>query len=63
MGQGGFQFAKLHIDRSLKSLNYKNTNMGYIGRPSQHSFATGSNVCYKKEEKEIYNEFEKRILQ
>jgi len=62
MNEGAFQFAKLHIDRLLKDLNFTKKSMEYVGRPSQHSFATGSPQDYKKEGEKLWKDFEKAVL-
>ena len=61
LNQGAFQFAKLHLDRLLKKHKFHETN--YIGRPSQHSFATGSNIDHKYESEKLWHDFEKAIYQ
>lgn len=61
MNEGAFQFAKLHIDRLLKKLKFKNGEMGYVGRPSQHSFATGSQIDHKYESEKLWKDFESAI--
>ena len=59
LNQGAFQFAKLHIDRVLKARG--SGEMQYIGRSSQHSFATGSNIDNKYESEKLWKDFEKAI--
>ena len=64
MNQGAFQFAKLHIDRILKKHKFQqNHETNYIGRPSQHSFATGSNIDHKYESDKLWKDFENAIYQ
>jgi 2-oxoglutarate dehydrogenase complex dehydrogenase (E1) component-like enzyme len=63
MNEGAFQFAKLHLDRLLRKLKFsKSQETGYIGRPSQHSFATGAGTDHKNEVKKLWQDFEKNIL-
>jgi len=51
------------LDRILKKLKFIRTpEMQYIGRPSQHSFATGSNIDHKYEGQKLWQDFEKLIL-
>ena len=55
MNQGAFQFAKLYIDRMIRNLRFNRVDhTHYIGRPSQHSFATGAQVNHKKETVELW---------
>lgn len=62
MNEGAFQFAKLHIDRLLKKHKFHHGHeMRYIGRQSQHSFATGSNIDYKYESEKLWKDFEKAV--
>jgi 2-oxoglutarate dehydrogenase E1 component len=62
MNEGAFQFAKLHIDRLLKKHKFLHCpEMQYIGRSSQHSFATGSNIDHKYENEKLWKDFEKAI--
>jgi probable 2-oxoglutarate dehydrogenase E1 component DHKTD1 len=62
MNEGAFQFAKLHIDRLLKKHKFtKCPEMRYIGRSSQHSFATGSNIDHKYENDKLWKDFEKAL--
>jgi 2-oxoglutarate dehydrogenase complex dehydrogenase (E1) component-like enzyme len=63
MNEGAFQFAKLHVDRLLKKHKFTHAygEMQYIGRPSQHSFATGSNIDHKYETEKLWKDFEKAI--
>lgn len=58
MNEGAFQFAKLHIDRVLKDLKFSQAGMKYVGRPSQHSFATGSPKDYKAESEKLWRDFD-----
>jgi 2-oxoglutarate dehydrogenase complex dehydrogenase (E1) component-like enzyme len=61
MNEGAFQFSKLHIDRALKKLKLKQSEMAYIGRPAQHSFATGASIDYKYESDKLWKDFEAAI--
>lgn len=61
MNEGAFQFAKLHIDRILRDLKFSQGEIAYVGRPSQHSFATGSPQDYKKESEKLWKDFEAAI--
>lgn len=64
MNEGAFQFTKLHVDRSLLKLKFKNApQLSYIGRQSLHSFATGSGHNHKLENKKLWEDFEKAIYQ
>jgi len=62
MNEGAFQFAKLHMDRLLKKMKFtRSQEMSYIGRASQHSFATGAASEHKYESIKLWNDFEKAI--
>ncbi len=62
MNEGAFQFAKLHIDKILKKNKFHhNAELNYIGRPSQHSFATGCPNDHKYESEKLWKDFEKAI--
>ena len=60
MNQGGFQFAKLHLDRIINDMNFSK-RMNVVGRPSIHSFATGANIDHKLEVDALWKSFDKNI--
>jgi len=58
MNQGAYQFARLHLDRLLADQKFSNSKLNFIGRPSIHSFATGSPNDHKKEGENIWKHFD-----
>ena len=63
MNQGAYQFAKLHLDRVFSDQKFSKNKLNFVGRPSIHSFATGSPSDHKKEGETIWKNFDSRILQ
>jgi 2-oxoglutarate dehydrogenase complex dehydrogenase (E1) component-like enzyme len=61
MNEGAFQFAKLHLDLMIRELKFT-TETAYIGRASQHSFATGAGTEHKAEVKKLWEDFDRHIL-
>jgi 2-oxoglutarate dehydrogenase complex dehydrogenase (E1) component-like enzyme len=59
MNEGAFQWAKLHVDRILKK--HQIGTLGYVGRLSQHSFATGASVNHKYETEKLWKDFEAAV--
>ena len=47
MNSGAFQWALPHLQRAMRRLNYKSTDVQYIGKPSLHTIAYGSSWGYK----------------
>lgn len=61
VNQGAFQFAKLHLEPIMSNLELTQTRIGYVGRSSCHSFATGAGTDNKKENESLWNQFAERL--
>lgn len=64
MNEGAFQFAKLHVDRLMRKLRFtRSQEMAFVGRQSQHSFATGANINHKYETERLWSDFARAVSQ
>jgi hypothetical protein len=52
----------MHLDRLFHDQKFTNHKLGFIGRPSIHSFATGAPSDNKKEAENIWKHFDSKII-